>query len=208
MLHLPHPGFKFKRPPLPLVNTSLLLAIVAINGYIILAPVAPAVSFWWSEHTHHTSQKLARQLHAAPPKATASASVSLENRLLIPSMQLDATVYEGTSMYTLNKGLWHRPNTTAPDKGGNTVIAGHRFTYTNPQGILYYLDKVHLGDEIGLYWSGTRYLYKVSEVKVVEPTAVQIEDNTPDARLTIYTCTPLWSPHQRLVVVATLESKS
>jgi LPXTG-site transpeptidase (sortase) family protein len=63
-------------------------------------------------------------------------------------------------------------------KVGNTVIAGHRFTYTNPHGILYYLDKVQVGDDIGVYWDNTRYLYKVSEVKVVEPTAVQIEDNT------------------------------
>lgn len=123
-------------------------------------------------------------------------------------MQLDAEVFEGASIYTLNKGLWHRPNTSTPDKGGNTVIAGHRFTYTNPHGILYYLDKVSMGDEIGLYWNNVRYLYKVTEIKVVEPTAVQIEDNTADARLTIYTCTPLWSPHQRLVVIAKLESKS
>ena len=209
MIHFRRPVLHFKRPKLAQVNSLLLVAIVIINGYIILAPLAPAVSFWWSEHTNHTSQKLQQQLHAPRPAST-SASTPTEqgNRLVIPSMQLDAVVYDGTSVSTLNKGLWHRPNSSSPDKGGNTVIAGHRFTYTNPQGILYYLDKVQVGDELGLYWNNVRYLYKVSEVKVVEPTAVQIEDNTADARLTIYTCTPLWSPHQRLVVIADLKSQS
>jgi LPXTG-site transpeptidase (sortase) family protein len=208
MIRFRRPVFKPQRPTLSHVNSFLLVAIVLINGYIIIAPVAPAISFWWSEHTHHTSKVLQQQLHAPRPKTPSSTPVPEGNRLVIPSMQLDASVYDGTSIYTLNKGLWHRPNSSTPDKGGNTVIAGHRFTYTNPHGILYYLDKVHVGDELGLYWNNARYLYKVSEVKVVEPTAVQIEDNTTDSRLTIYTCTPLWSPHQRLVVIAQLESKS
>ncbi|MEO6513757.1 MAG: sortase [Candidatus Saccharimonadales bacterium] len=208
MIHFRRPHFARTRPSLSHVNSLLLVAIVLINGYIIAAPIAPAISFWWSEHTHHTSQKLSQQLHAPASKPTGSTPAPQGNRLVIPSMQLDAEVFDGTSIYTLNKGLWHRPNSSTPDKGGNTVIAGHRFTYTNPHGILYYLDKVSVGDELGVYWNNTRYLYKVSEVKVVEPTAVQIEDNTADARLTIYTCTPLWSPHQRLVVIAKLESKS
>lgn len=205
MVHVP----RLHRPQLSLarVNTLLLVLIVLINGYIILAPLAPAVSFWWSEHTHHTSKVLQQRLRPSQSKTTPPPAV-VGNHLIIPSMQLDATVYDGTSVYTLNKGLWHRPDSSTPDKGGNTVIAGHRFTYTNPHGILYYLDKVSVGDEIGVYWNNVRYLYKVSEVKVVPPTAVQIEDNTADARLTVYTCTPLWSPHQRLVVVAELESKT
>jgi LPXTG-site transpeptidase (sortase) family protein len=200
--------FRTHRSPLSRINTLLLIAIVLINGYIIMAPLAPAISFWWSEHTHHTSQKLQQQLRNPHAKTSTSAPIPAGHHLIIPSMQLDAEVFDGTSIYTLNKGLWHRPNSSTPAQGGNTVIAGHRFTYTNPHGILYYLDKVQVGDDIGVYWDNTRYLYKVSEVKVVEPTAVQIEDNTPDARLTIYTCTPLWSPHQRLVVIAKLESKS
>jgi LPXTG-site transpeptidase (sortase) family protein len=200
--------FRIHRPSLSRINTLLLVAIVLINGYIIMAPLAPAISFWWSEHTHHTSQKLQQQLRTPHSKTTTTAAIPAGHHLIIPAMQLDAEVFDGTSIYTLNKGLWHRPNSSTPGQGGNTVIAGHRFTYTNPQGILYYLNKVQVGDDIGVYWDGTRYLYKVSEVKVVEPTAVEIEDNTPDARLTIYTCTPLWSPHQRLVVIAELESKS
>ncbi len=198
-------SFNFQR-----ANRILLALIVLINGYIIAAPLAPTVSYWWSEHVSHTSQKLHSQLHA-PTKSTTNSAVvpaPTTNRLIVPSMQLDTEIFEGPTATTLNKGLWHRPATSTPDKGGNTVIAGHRFTYTNPKGIFYYLDKVQIGDEIGVWWQQKRYLYKVTAIKTVPPTDIAVEDNTATPQLTLYTCTPLWSPHDRLVVTASLESRS
>lgn len=186
---------------LPRINTGLLSLIILINGYIIAAPLVPTLSYWWSEHFNHTSQKLEKQL-TAPSHSTPGDSVPKENRLIVPSMQLDAEIFEGPSATTLRKGLWHRPASSTPDKGGNTVIAGHRFTYTDPQGVLYYLNKVAVGDTIGLYWNGVKYVYTVTEVRVVPPTEVSVEAPTSDNRLTLYTCTPLWSPHDRLVVIA------
>lgn len=192
-------------------NNVLLVLIILINGYIISAPLMPAVRYWWQEHVQHTSRQLSQQLHT-PVRHNNSThnnvKIPAENRLIVPTMQLDAEVFEGPNMYTLNKGLWHRPASSTPDKGGNTVIAGHRFTYTNPTGIFYYLNKVSVGDQIGLWWQQKRYLYTVTSVRTVPPTEVSVEDNTPDARLTLYTCTPLWAPHDRLVVVAELQESS
>lgn len=203
----------FPRLNLRRVNNILLTCIIVVNGYIITAPLFPVVSFWWSNHVGHTAQKLSTNLHtpvAPSPTSTPHNTIAVphDNRLVVPSMQLDTTIYEGATIHTLNKGLWHRPGTSTPDKGGNTVIAGHRFTWTEPKGIFYYLNKVQTGDTIGVWWNGTRYIYQVSAVRVVEPTEVNIENNTSDAQLTLYTCTPLWSPHKRLVVIAKLESHS
>ena len=64
------------------------------------------------------------------------------------------------------------------------------------------------GDEIGLTWNNKNYLYKVTSINEVSPDQTGIEDNTTDARLTIFTCTPLWNPIHRLVIVAELESKT
>jgi LPXTG-site transpeptidase (sortase) family protein len=186
-------------------NNVLLVLIVLINGYIISAPFLPAARYWWQEHVQHTSQKLSTQLHTPVTQGTPGnnqVKAPQENRLVVPAMQLDAEVFEDADMSALNKGLWHRPATSTPDKGGNTVIAGHRFTYTNPTGIFYYLDKVKVGDPIGLWWQQKRYLYTVTSVRTVPPTEISVEDNTSDPRLTLYTCTPLWAPHDRLVVVA------
>lgn len=185
-------------------NNGLLAAIIVINAYVILAPLLPAVEFWWQSHHSDRKQTLTRQVHqtaAVPQKPQ-------PNHVIVPSMLLDAPVLEGTiaNQYkTLNQGIWRWPSGSTPDKGGNTVLVGHRFTYTNPRGIFYFMDKVKQGDEIAVWWNNKKYVYKVSSITEVPPTDTAIEDNTPDARLTMFTCTPLWNPKDRLVVVAKLE---
>lgn len=184
------------------VNTCLLVAIVLVNGYLVAMPFVPSLIF---RHNHGaTAKKLTQKIQQSSKSSSGGNTPSKgDEELIVPSMGLDETVHEGKYMNTLNLGLWHRPNTSAPDKGGNTVIVGHRFTYTNPRGTFYYLDKVHQGDQIGLIWHGKTYQYKVTTVKVVPPTAVEIENNTASPQLTLYTCTPLWWPKDRLVVIAT-----
>ncbi|HZM63945.1 MAG TPA: sortase, partial [Candidatus Saccharimonadales bacterium] len=58
---------------------------------------------------------------------------------------------------------------------------------------------------IFLYWEQTKYHYKVQEVFVVKPTAVEVESATDEDVLTLYTCTPLWSGRDRLVIRAVLQ---
>ena len=88
------------------------------------------------------------------------------------------------------------------------MFLAHRFSYTGPHGAFYYLDKLRPGDEIGVMWNNKAYTYVVASATQVPPTDTAIEDNTTDARLTLFTCTPLWHPTNRLVVVATLEGQS
>lgn len=186
------------------VNTVLLIAILAINGYIIALPLVPKVAFW----LQHSNKKHIAQLEAkihSPSPAHPSPNQPADNRLIVPSMAFDQPINDGKTTATLRKGLWRRPNGSTPDKGGNTILVGHRLTYSNPKGTLYNLDKVHVGDNIGVWWNGKHYLYTVMQTRVVKADEIGIEDPTKDARLTIYTCTPLWFPKDRLVVVAQLE---
>jgi sortase A len=108
----------------------------------------------------------------------------------------------------LKQGIWRWPDSSTPDKGGNTVFLAHRFSYTGPHGAFYYLDKLRPGDEIGVVWSNKTYTYRVASISQVPPTDTAIQNNTSDARITLFTCTPLWHPVNRLVVVAELEKKS
>ena len=197
----------FRRPRLSTINNVLLGLIIVVNLYVILAPLFPGANFWWQSHHTHTRQALTARLH--PQKHPSTKPVAAQpNHLVIPSMLLDQPILEGpvSQQYRiLDNGIWRWPAGSTPDKGGNTVLIGHRFTYTNPRGVFYFLNKVSVGDEIGLFWANQEYLYKVSSITVVPPTQTSIEDATPDARLTIFTCTPLWLPKNRLVVVAQLE---
>lgn len=144
-------------------------------------------------------QQLHVRLHAS------SVPVPAQNRLVVPSMMLDEPINDSKDQATLHKGLWRLPYTSSPDKQSNTVIVGHRFTYTNPRGLFYHLDKVRVGDEIGVFWQGKKYLYKVNQTKTVPPTAVNVEAPTDLPQLTLYTCAPLWWPKDRLVITAALE---
>jgi LPXTG-site transpeptidase (sortase) family protein len=130
------------------------------------------------------------------------------SRLSVSSIQINGgQIFEGDTEDTLSKGIWHRPASSTPDKGGNTVLAAHRFQFLSGNDTFYNLDKVAAGDPIELIWNGKKYLYQVTSSSVVTSRAVSIEDNTAEPILTLYTCTPLWTSQNRLVVVAKLIPK-
>ncbi len=182
------------------VNTLLLVAIIAVNVFVLALPFWPQASFWWRTRSVAAQESLTQQIEVSSEQPTGQ-----PNKLVIPSILLDQPIHQGATERELRKGLWLRPNTSTPDKGGNTVVVGHRFTYTNPQGTFYSLDKVKIGDQIGLWWDGKLYRYAVQKTEIVSADASQIEAPTDEPTLTLYTCTPLWNPKDRLVVTAALE---
>ncbi|HSW99332.1 MAG TPA: class E sortase [Candidatus Saccharimonadales bacterium] len=185
------------------VNTALFVAIVAVLLYVITAPLLPLLMFWVESHTGSAARTLAAQLQLP---AAQVANMPGDDRIVIPAMLLDQPINEGRDLSALRTGTWRRPNTSTPDKGGNTVIVGHRFTYTNPRGSFYFLNKLAPGDEVGVFWHHKRYLYRVTGAKQVAATETAVEAPSPSAELTLYTCTPLWLPKDRLVITATLEN--
>ncbi len=181
-------------------NNILLTLIILVNGYMLVAPFLPEITFWVKTHDRVTVTKLHNQLRASTPKQ------HQPNHAIIPSMLLNQPVYEGKDTYTeLNKGMWRWPSGSTPDKGGNTILIGHRFTYTTPQGVFYLLDKIKMGDEMAVVWNDKKYVYKVSNIQEVLPTQTNILNQTTTPTLTLYTCTPIWWPKHRLVVTAQLE---
>ena len=184
------------------INTGLVVLIILINAYVIVMPFLPAILFRFQKHGNQ-AQTITKVVTQKPRPDSIPSDA---HELLVPSMVLDATINEGSSISTLRQGLWRIPHSSTPDKGSNTVIAAHRYTYTNPRGMFYHLDQVHIGDPIAILWNGKKYTYTVTETKQVPPSAVEVEAATDNPQLTLYTCTPLWNPKDRLVVVARLES--
>lgn len=194
------------RVKLSKINNLLLVLIILINGYIIAGPFLPGLLFRWESHSGRR-QQLQAKVHKPP---VSHPTTPQPNSVIIPSMLLDQPILEGTiaNQYkVLNQGIWRWPRSSTPDKGGNTVLIGHRFTYTNPRGVFYFLNKVKVGDDIGVVWSNRSYTYRVVSINEVPPTDTAIENNTPNPELTLFTCTPLWLPKHRLIVVAHLETR-
>jgi len=185
------------------VNTGLLCAIIAINLYVIVTPFVPRFTFWWQNRGQHGRTAVLQQ-KIQPSHIVLN--IPSDNRLVVPSMSLDQPIIEGPTMASLMKGPWHIPGTSTPDKGSNTVIAGHRFTYTNPRGTFYFLDKVKVGDDFAVYWQHKAYTYKVVSTSQVPPTQISIQNPRATPEVTLFSCTPLWWPKDRLVIVGTLEN--
>lgn len=196
------------------INIALFVGIFLINSYIIAVPFLPGLVFWWEQRSGQTERNLEKRLTSSAQDTPATSDIfhadAKHDGIIAPAMLLDTPLIEGPSSDStnlLNKGAWLLPFSSTPDRGGNTVVAGHRFSYTGPKGVFYFLDKLQPGDDIGLWYRGTLYRYIVQSTRTHQATDVYIQEQTNDTRLTLYTCTPLWNPVNRLVVVATPMTK-
>ncbi|MDO8560170.1 MAG: class D sortase [bacterium] len=211
-----------RRAALGLIVVSLALLAYPFAGRVnfavaqlpILAPTItpPAVTpspVPSTEGTVTLAAWLAAQQKPQPAQPTptpATTPTPAGNLLEIPSIGVKMAITQGIdSKAALRQGAWLIPGTPTPDRGGNTVLGGHRYLYRPPSAKTFYnLDKVKAGDAITVTWQGKVYNYKVREVKIVEPYQVEILENTNENILTLFTCTPLFTSKQRLVVVAEL----
>lgn len=183
-------------------NTLLSILVITIGVYIALSPFIPQLLFWLRDKSPAVIAPYTGAL-AQESGNDAPLPIPEENRIIIPDISLNEPILESSGIGVLNNGgTWRRPNTSTPDEGGNTVIIGHRF-FGSRASTFYHLDKVQVGSKVALYWEGTEKLYEVTETKVVPATEVSIEAPTDSEQLTLYTCTPLWTATNRLVVIAT-----
>jgi len=187
-------------------NNILVGAVVLLGLYIAMAPFYPRFQLW-AKNIFDTTEGFAYQGRLAELSGSDIEPKQLppeENTLLIPDIKLNEKVLEGENISVISDGSsWRLPNTSTPDAGGNTVIIGHRWSYSDP-ATFYNLDKMEVGDKFSVYWNKEEYVYEVFETKIVPPTRIEIEAPTEDARLTLYTCAPLWTATDRLVVTSKL----
>ena len=185
------------------LNDALTVLVILLGFYLVITPLWPQIYFWFKKEPSLNSYLYSEDNTNNNSTDNKTEDELNGNKLVIPQMKLMADINEGSGINTLSKGAWRRPNTSSPDKGGNTVIVGHRFVYSST-AIFYHLDKLKINDEFIASWDGKIYKYRVRETKVVTPDKIQIESNTEEPILTLYTCTPMWTSRDRLVVISDL----
>lgn len=187
-------------------NGLLTTVVVLFALYIILAPYLPGIT--WIFRDKSSGAPYRGLLRSDTVKTGSVKPIPKENRIVIPSALIDQPILEGNGLWVVDGGGSWRKNlyVTSPKEVGNTVIIAHRFTYQKPESGFYYLDKVKVGDKLAIYWEGEELIYTVTETKTVPESAVEVESNTPDRTLTLYTCTPIITAENRLVVVAKPDS--
>ena len=191
-----------RRPKLRTINNLLTIVVICGALYIAITPYWPNIV--WRFRDKSNSVPYVGALQSDTKKSGEVRQTPKDNRIVIPSALIDQPILEGSGIWVIDSGgSWRKNlNTKSPKDLGNTVIIAHRFTYSKPDSGFYHLDKVRVGDKLALYWQGEELIYTVSETKTVPETAVEIENNTYDRRLTLYTCTPVITAENRLVVIA------
>jgi sortase A len=136
-------------------------------------------------------------------------------RIVVPSLDVDALVVEGTAPAALRAGAGHYPNTPLPGEPGNVAIAGHRTTYGKPFNRF---NRLAAGDTVRLETPVGTHTYEVTEPPegvatpcagdaacwITGPNAWGVVDDTDRSMLTLTTCHPKGSARQRLIVRAEL----
>lgn len=129
-----------------------------------------------------------------------------KTKVIINSVNIEGYIAQGLSSETMMRGFWHFPTSIYPGTQGNSVIIAHRFQYLPPaKNTFFNLDRVRVGDSVILQGDGGEYTYIVTNIKEVDPNDTSVLMQTDDYRVTLITCTPLWTNHKRLVVTAKLD---
>ena len=109
----------------------------------------------------------------------------------------------------LEKGAWHRyPERGDPDNGGNFILSAHRFQLgltpndTKDRSPFYHIDKLQNDDIVDIFYNKKWYTYQIKKTYSVKPEAVEIENPSEEAKLTIYSCTLRGSADGRVVIEA------
>ena len=123
-------------------------------------------------------------------------------RVVIPSIDLDIAMVQGTNTDDLAKGPGHYSSTPFPGQPGTTAIAGHRTTYLAP---FRHLDSLDRGDAVEVEMPYATLDYRIEKTKVVEPTDVGILHRASYPRLVLTACHPLYSASERIVAFARLD---
>ena len=152
----------------------------------------------------HLEQAWKDQQKAPATKTVAASEQPADDgltRLMIPKIDLDAVVVDGTSYKQLAIAPGHLKETPAPGEVGNSVISAHRDTFFRH---IYELQK---GDTITVQRRGNTFTYEVTGKKIVDPDDVSVLHKTKDAQLTLLTCYPVYyigPAPKRLVVFSKL----
>lgn len=137
-----------------------------------------------------------------------------EFSIVIPKIGANAKVLpgidvsnEGAYLEALQKGVAHAGGTAFPGEGGHIFMFAHSTDYFWNVGsynaVFYLLHKLNKDDEINVFYKGQRYVYRIVEKAVVDPSQVEYLTRKTDREfLTLQTCWPPGTTLKRLLVFA------
>jgi len=148
---------------------------------------------------------------------TDQSTITQDDRLIISRIGVDVPIIFdalASSQASLNaameKGVaWFNVQQahSKPGENGNFVVSGHSSNDWAESGEYKFvfgpLEQMRVGDTYYVNYQQVRYIYKVTDIKVVTPTDVgSLATDNSKPMMTLVTCTPLGTDWNRLLVFA------
>lgn len=142
--------------------------------------------------------------------------ISSQFGIVIPKIGANAPIVANVDPFNekeyqvaLSKGIAHARGSSLPEhtNTGSVFLFAHSaanfYEANRYNAIFYLLNKLQNGDSIYVYYQEKKYVYKVTETKIVDESQVQYLSNTSAGeQLILMTCWPAGTSLQRLLVFA------
>ncbi len=222
---LAKPKPRLRWPRLKLRLFGLWLFSFAIS--VVLLSFWPAISFEFNYRLDKIKKihfvldpsdlkKLSFKLAYAANKDTVQilSPIDRDFGLVIPKVKINSEIFANIDLNNeeehesvLKEGVAHGLGSVFPGQKGTIFIFGHSTDLSlslnqTVNSVFYPLNKLEKGDEIDIFYNGWRYVYQVTEKKVVEPEEVSLLGNSEGERLVLQTCWPPGTRLQRLTIIA------
>lgn len=181
-----------------LTPTPLIKTVILPSGHT--PPNSPGgARFNEGEIPEHLRPLVQSLLEARLPTPSPAQAV----RLQVPAIKVDAPIVQGDGWDQLKKGVGQHPGTVNPGDKGNLVLSAHNDIFGE---IFRDLDRLNPGDLVIVFTNQRSYTYIVIETKLVEPTAVEVLDQTVQPTVTLISCYPYLKDNKRIIVTARLQT--
>ena len=178
--------------------TALIQAVVLPGGHT--APDAVGnTSFNESEIPEHLRGLVNVQSTAVVPVDTDSGRII---RIGIPAINVDAPVVQGDDWEALKTGVGLNASSGIPGKPGKIILSGHNDIFGQ---VFRDLDRLVPGDEVMLLTEKNAFTYIVTGTQIVQPSQVEVMNQTENSTLALISCYPYLVDTQRIVVSADLK---
>ena len=167
--------------------------------------------FLFNRPKAQTTTEQAQDKNQQASKNTEAEVVGPQNEIIIPKIGVTAplvfinTTNEADVLFALRDGIVHYYGTALPGEVGNSVFFGHSsndwWEPGNYKFVFVLLEKLAVGDTYEIHYNSRKYVYKVSETKIVAPNDLSVLNQTSEPTSTLITCTPPGTSWQRFVVV-------
>ena len=107
-------------------------------------------------------------------------------KMRVPTLGYSASVVEGVDSKALAHGPGHYPTTAWPGRYGTVGVAAHNVYWLG-------FNRLKVGDRVELQTSYGLFIYEIIGSKITVAGDIAVLSSTPEHRLTLTTCYPLWA---------------